>query len=54
MGETPKREVPKKSCMITLMFPVDNDAEALAIKQVIDKALEGIKEKRYNFQINET
>lgn len=54
MGDNPTREVPKKSCMITLMFPVQDDTEALQIKAVIDKALEGIKEKRYNFQINET
>lgn len=53
MPETPRPEVPKKSCLITLMFPVKDDSEALAVKGVLDKALEGIEEKRYNFQINE-
>ncbi len=45
--------MPKKSCMITIMFPVDDDTEALALKQIVDKAVEPMKEKRYTFQINE-
>ena len=49
----PTRPMPKRSCMITLMFGIDNDAEALAIKKVIDEAVKDIKEKRYTFQLNE-
>ena len=45
--------MPKKSCMINLMFPVTEDIEALDIKHVIDDALKDIKDKRYTFQINE-
>lgn len=45
--------IPKKSCMITLMFACANDEEALAVKAEIDKATAGIKEKRYSFQIDE-
>lgn len=45
--------VPKKSCMITLMFPVTDDAEAMRVKQKIDDALKDITDKRYNFGINE-
>jgi len=45
--------VPKKSCMITVMFAIEDDVQALKVKQQIDDALKGIKEKRYNFSINE-
>jgi len=46
--------IPKKACVITLMFPVENDTDALAIKQVLDDAIKDMKEKRYTFQITET
>ena len=46
--------MPKKACMITLMFPVTGDTEALAVKQILDDAIADIKEKRYTFQITET
>ena len=48
-----KTPIPKKSCMITLMFGIETDAEALEVKKVIDEAVKDIKEKRYNFGINE-
>ena len=54
MDETSKITMPKKSCMITLMFPVKDDAEGLVVKQVLDDAIKDFKEKRYTFQINET
>ena len=54
MDETSKITMPKKSCMITLMFPVTGDTEALAVKQVLDDAIKDITDKRYTFQINET
>jgi len=53
MEAEPTREMPKRSCMINLMFAIDNDAEALAVKAEIDKAIKDIKEKRYTFQLNE-
>lgn len=46
--------MPKKACMITLMFPVSDDTEALAVKQVLDDAVKDMKEKRFTFQITET
>ena len=39
--------------MITLMFGIEADTEALELKAVIDEAVKGIKEKRYSFSINE-
>lgn len=45
--------VPKKSCMITVMFGIEDDKEALNVKQQIDDALKDLKDKRYTFQINE-
>lgn len=45
--------MPKKSCMVNLMFPVTDDTEALAVKQVIDDAVKDMKEKRFTFQIIE-
>ncbi|GAI91549.1 unnamed protein product [marine sediment metagenome] len=53
METPPKKEIPKRSCMITLMFGIDNDAQALAVKKVIDDAVKNIEEKRYTFQLNE-
>lgn len=46
--------VPKKNCVITLMFAVEDDAFALAVKDNIDIAVKDIKDKRYTFQLNET
>ena len=45
--------MPKKSCMITLMFGIDNDQQALDVKKQVDVIVKDIKDKRYNFQINE-
>ncbi len=53
-GQPPLSPMPKKSCMITLMFPVTDDSEALAVKKVIDETIKDIKEKRYKFEIIET
>lgn len=46
--------MPKKACMITLMFGIKDDAEGLAVKQIVDDAIKEIPEKRYTFQITET
>lgn len=48
-----KTPMPKKSCVVTIMFPIEQDAEALKIKEVIDNAIKDMKEKRYTFQITE-
>lgn len=45
--------MPKKSCMITLMFPVTEDTEAMELKAIIDEYMGKIPEKRYTFQIVE-
>lgn len=54
MDEHPEQTpIPNKSCMITIMFGIKTDAEALAVKEKLDEALKDIKEKRYSFGINE-
>ena len=53
METPPIQPVPKRNCLITLMFAIESDAEALAIKKVIDEAVKNIKDKRYTFQLNE-
>lgn len=54
MDENNREPMPKKSCMITLMFGIDTDEQALVVKQVVDDAIKDIEKKRYTFQINET
>lgn len=54
MDNTNPKPMPKRSCIITIMFGIKDDKEAIDIKEKIDAALEHIEEKRYNFQINET
>jgi len=55
--ETPKPSLPKagakKGVSIQLMFPCEEDAEAMAIKKAIDDVVKDIKEKRYTFSISE-
>ncbi|MBA7546027.1 hypothetical protein ES705_38410 [subsurface metagenome] len=51
--QTPTEPMPKKSCIVTLMFEIKQDAEALAVKKVIDEAIKDIEKKRYNFAINQ-
>jgi hypothetical protein len=46
--------MPKKACMITIMFAVTDDKFAVEIKRRIDEAVQDIEEKRYTFQITET
>jgi len=54
MDATQNIPMPKKACMITIMFPVTDDKEAMDVKQHIDNAIVGIKDKRFTFQIIET
>lgn len=53
MNEDKTKPIPKKACIINIMFPIVDDTEALAVKQQIDDAIENVKEKRYSFQITE-
>lgn len=53
-GEQTKEPMPKKSCMVTLMFGIESDDEALTVKKVIDEAVKDIEKKRFTFQIIET
>jgi len=46
--------MPKKACMVTLMFGVTHDTEALEVKKAIDEAVKDIEKKRFTFQIIET
>ena len=45
--------MPKKACMITIMFAVTDDKFALDIKYLINDAIKDIPEKKYTFQIIE-
>jgi len=54
MENVQQEPMPKKACMITLMFPITDDKQALDIKQQIDNAVKGIEKKRFTFQIIET
>lgn len=49
--DTPKQK--RKGCQISLMFPCDNDEEALAVKKAIDAVVPDVEGKRYTFQITE-
>ena len=55
MPPTPQQEPPRlrKGCNISLMFPCENDEEALAVKKAIDAAIPDVEGKRYTFQITE-
>jgi len=53
-GQEPKEPMPKKSCMVTLMFEIKTDEQAMELKKSIDTHVKGIEKKRYTFQIIET
>ncbi len=59
MEETPKQQdsgkptALRKACQIMIMFPVEDDADAMAIKANIDEIVLNLKDKKYNFSINE-
>ena len=46
--------MPKKACMVTIMFAVVDDKTAFDIKQQIDAVIKDIPDKRFTFQIIET
>ncbi len=43
----------RKACQIMIMFPVEDDEAALAVKKAVDIVVKDVPEKRYNFSINE-
>lgn len=51
---TTKTPMPKKSVMVTLMFGIESNAEAIAFKEKVDAIVKDIGEKRYRFEINES
>jgi len=54
MDEKTLPNVPKKGCVINIMFPVTDDQKALAVKLALDETLKVLKEKRVTFQIIES
>jgi hypothetical protein len=48
------RPMPKKSCLLTVMFPIDDDQEAIDVKKVVNEALLPYTDKRITMQINES
>jgi hypothetical protein len=43
--------MPKRACMITLVFAITTDEAAIIIKHAIEDVVSDIKEKRMTFQI---
>lgn len=53
--ERPQRvPLPPKSCMITVMFPIQDDQQAYDLKKLLNEFLKDLPDKRFTFQINET
>lgn len=50
-GLTEQKPMPKAYCMVTLIFPITGNEQALHVKEVIDHAIKDVKDKRYTFQI---
>jgi len=46
--------MPKKACVINLMFECIDDQQAFNIKSQIDTIIKDIPQKRFTFQIVET
>lgn len=53
MEPQPNPTMPKKACIITLMFECQDDKQAFSIKEAIDNLVKDIQQKRYTFQITE-
>ncbi|GAJ05918.1 unnamed protein product [marine sediment metagenome] len=55
MEQPPQKEpIPKKSVMVTVMFGIKDNQEAMVFKDKLDALVKEIEPKRYTFQINET
>lgn len=52
-GDLSVPNTPKKACQIQIMFPVEDDKEAMSIKEGIDAVVGPIQNKRYTFNITE-
>lgn len=53
--QTPQlNPMPKRACIITIMFGIDTDDVALKVKQAVDNAVKDIEQKKYLFQITES
>jgi hypothetical protein len=50
-GETTK-EI-KQVCRIEIIFPIDSDEQALAIKRGVSDAVKDLEKKRFTFSIAE-
>jgi len=53
MNKLPEPVMPKKACIVSLMFEITDDKQALDVKAQIDAAIKDISQKRYTFQIAE-
>lgn len=54
MDKPPENTMPKKACVINLMFECTDDQQAFNIKSQIDTLVKDIPQKRFTFQIVET
>lgn len=54
MEKPPENTMPKKACVINLMFECTDDKQAFAVKEAIDAIVKDIQQKRFTFQIVET
>lgn len=52
MSEETTKEI-KQVCRIEIIFPVDSDEQAIAIKREISESLKGVENKRFTFSIAE-
>lgn len=54
MDKPPESPMPKKACVISLMFECVEDKQAFELKAQIDAMVKDIQQKRFTFQIVET
>jgi len=55
MEQVPQKEpIPKKSVMVTIMFGIEDNQEAMVFKDKLDVLVKDIEPKRYTFQMSET
>lgn len=53
MEPQPNSNMPKKACIVSLMFECIDDKQAFALKEQIDLLVKDIPQKRFTFQIVE-
>jgi len=54
MPEPQQPPMPKKVCMMTIMFPIIENETAYTIKTTLDEVIKDIPDKRFTFQIIES